>query len=131
MRLLTSVARGTYDDYADPAVVNFATSLAPFMYCGVIVAEPAVLKLIPPAPPWSIMAGLLAPMVRDGLPVSASRSGYMRTVMTLRRTSGCGKSLRRTRPSWIFSSLRADEFFSIFFDRATFFVDLAGGARVK
>ncbi len=81
MRLLTSVARRTYDDYADPAIVNFAASLAPFMYCGVIIAEPAVLKLIPPAPPWSIMAGLLAPMVRDGLPVFGfAHHGYMRTV---------------------------------------------------
>ncbi|MGC1343392.1 MAG: NDP-sugar synthase [Candidatus Binataceae bacterium] len=81
MRLLTSVARGTYDDYADPGIAESAQSLVPFMYCGVIVAEPAVLRLIPPAPPWSIMAGLLAPMVRDGLPVFGFvHRGYMRTV---------------------------------------------------
>ncbi len=84
MRLLTSVAHATYDDYADPAIGEPASSLMPFMYCGVIVAEPAVLKLIPPAPPWSIMAGLLAPMVRDGLPVFGfEHRGYMRTVNDL------------------------------------------------
>ena len=81
MRLLTSATRATYDDYADASIAESAASLAPFMYCGVIVAEPAVLKLIPPAPPWSIMAGLLAPMVRDGLPVFGfAHRGYMRTV---------------------------------------------------
>lgn len=79
MRLLTSAVRAEYDDYADPSGV--ASSLESFMYCGVIVAEPAVLKLAPPAPPWSIMAGLLAPMVRGGLPVFGfAHRGYMRTV---------------------------------------------------
>ena len=81
MRLLTSDARGAYDEDADPGIADSAASLASFMYCGVIVAEPAVLKLIPPAPPWSIMAGLLAPMVREGLPVFGfAHHGYMRTV---------------------------------------------------
>lgn len=81
MRLLTSVARGAYDDYADPNIDESSSTLPPFMYCGVIVAEPAVLKLVPPSPPWSIMAGLLAPMVRDGLPVFGFvHRGYMRTV---------------------------------------------------
>ncbi|MHB8383204.1 MAG: nucleotidyltransferase family protein [Candidatus Binataceae bacterium] len=81
MRLLTSVARATYDDYADPALGALAATLEAFMYCGVIVAEPAILRLVPPAPPWSIMSGLLAPMVRDGLPVFGfAHHGYMRTV---------------------------------------------------
>lgn len=79
MRLLTSVARAEYDDYADPGAVP--SRLESLMYCGVIVAEPAVLKLVPPAPPWSIMAGLLGPMVRGGLPVFGfEHRGYMRTV---------------------------------------------------
>ncbi|MGH7781668.1 MAG: nucleotidyltransferase family protein [Candidatus Binataceae bacterium] len=82
MRLLTSAARLEYDDYADSRKIEDpAPDLTALMYCGVIVAEPAVLKLIPPAPPWSIMAGLLAPMVRDGLPVFGyAYRGYMRTI---------------------------------------------------
>ncbi len=81
MRLLTSVAGGTYDDYKDPGIDDSVSGLSPYMYCGVIIAEPAVLKLIPPSPPWSIMAGLLAPMVRVGLPVFGFvHHGYMRTV---------------------------------------------------
>jgi NDP-sugar pyrophosphorylase family protein len=51
------------------------------MYCGVIILEPAVLDRIPPSPPWSIMNGLIAPMVREGLPVAGFRHrGLMRTI---------------------------------------------------
>ncbi|HUY28986.1 MAG TPA: NDP-sugar synthase [Candidatus Binataceae bacterium] len=82
MRLLKSITPLAFDDYADArAHPDCAAHPATFMYCGVIVAEPAVLKLAPPAPPWSIMAGLVAPMVRDGLPVfGRAHHGYMRTV---------------------------------------------------
>ena len=81
MRLLTSAAHGEYDDYTDRRDDALPKELEAFMYCGVIVAEPPVLKLIPPAPPWSIMASLFAPIVRDGLPVFGFvHRGYMRTV---------------------------------------------------
>ena len=55
------------------------------MYCGVIVAEPAVLDLIPPNPPWSLMPGLFAPMVARAQPVFGNvHSGYFRTMDDLK-----------------------------------------------
>ncbi len=79
MRLLKSHSPLAYDDFTAEAAD--ASELESFMYCGVIVMEPQVLELIPPAPPWSIMNGLIAPMVRDGLPVMGFvHRGLMRTV---------------------------------------------------
>ena len=54
---------------------------APLMYCGIIVLEPQVLDLIPPSPPWSIMSGLIGPMVCDDLPIMGYvHTGLMHTV---------------------------------------------------
>ncbi len=81
MRLLARRDPLQYDDY--PAALDdaVAATLAQFMYCGVIVADSAVLDLIPPDPPWSIMAGLFAPMVAKGLPVFGYvYRGYFRTM---------------------------------------------------
>ncbi|HKN00840.1 MAG TPA: NDP-sugar synthase [Candidatus Binataceae bacterium] len=79
MLLLKSRSPLAYDDYS--AAETDAAALEPFMYCGVIVAEPQVFDLIPPSPPWSMMNGLIAPMVRDGLPVMGFiHRGFMRTV---------------------------------------------------
>ncbi len=81
MQLLMSVKEQRYEDYANKRLDLSATVLDPFMYCGVIVLEPAVLRLCPPSPPWSIMTGLIAPMVRDGLPVAGYvHRGLMRTI---------------------------------------------------
>ena len=79
MRLLKSRSPLAYDDYAaDPDNVE---DLEPLMYCGVIVLEPQVLDLIPPAPPWSIMNGLIGPMVCDDLPIMGYvHTGLMRTI---------------------------------------------------
>jgi NDP-sugar pyrophosphorylase family protein len=85
MRLLARREPLQYDDYPiglDDAVTS---TLAPFMYCGVIVADSAVLELIPPNPPWSIMAGLFAPMVAKGMPVFGYvHRGYFRTMDDLK-----------------------------------------------
>jgi NDP-sugar pyrophosphorylase family protein len=55
------------------------------MYCGVIVAEPAVLGMIPAAPPWSLMTGLFAPMVASGMRVFGRvHRGYFRTIDDLK-----------------------------------------------
>jgi mannose-1-phosphate guanylyltransferase len=79
MRLLESHSPLTYDDYAAEPLNE--AELESFMYCGVIVMAPQVLDLIPPSPPWSLMKGLIAPMVRDGLPVMGFvHRGLMRTV---------------------------------------------------
>ena len=79
MRLLTLLSPPTYEDFAKEPLNESA--LESYMYCGVIILEPQVLDLIPSAPPWSIMNGLIAPMVRDGLPVfGAIHRGLMRTI---------------------------------------------------
>ncbi len=85
MRLLARRDPLQYDDY--PAALDdaVAATLSQFMYCGVIVADSAVLDLMPPAPPWSIMAGLFAPMVAKGLPVFGYvHRGYFRTMDDLK-----------------------------------------------
>ncbi|MGA9725316.1 MAG: NDP-sugar synthase [Candidatus Binatus sp.] len=85
MRLLARRDPLQYDDY--PAALDdaVAATLSPFMYCGVIVADSAVLDLIPPSPPWSIMAGLFAPMVAKGMPVFGYvHRGYFRTMDDLK-----------------------------------------------
>jgi NDP-sugar pyrophosphorylase family protein len=51
----------------------------------VIVAEPAVLDLIPVKPPWSLMEGLFAPMVANGQAVFGYvHTGYFRTMDDLK-----------------------------------------------
>ncbi len=85
MRLLTRRSALKYDDYPPTLDGAIAATLSPFMYCGVIVADSAVLDLIPPTPPWSIMNGLFAPMVASGSPVFGYvHTGYFRTMDDLR-----------------------------------------------
>jgi mannose-1-phosphate guanylyltransferase len=85
MRLLKSHAPLAYDDFpAEPRGID-AAALSAWMYCGVTIIEPQALDLMPRMPPWSLMNHLVAPMVRDGLPVFGyPHRGYMRTVDDLR-----------------------------------------------
>ena len=86
MRLLTRRAAPLqYDDYPPGIGDDVAATLSGFMYCGVIVAEPAVLDRIPPNPPWSLMNGLFAPMVSDAEPIFGYvHTGYFRTMDDLK-----------------------------------------------
>jgi len=85
MRLLARRDPLQYHDYPPALATDLAGSLSPFMYCGVIVADRAVFDLMPPAPPWSLMAGLFAPMVAKGLPVFGYvHRGYFRTIDDLK-----------------------------------------------
>jgi NDP-sugar pyrophosphorylase family protein len=85
MRLLARRSPLEFDDYPKDLAPADAGTLLSFMYCGVIVAEPAVLGMIPATPPWSLMTGLFAPMVANGLPVFGRvHRGYFRTVDDLR-----------------------------------------------
>jgi len=79
MRLLKSRAPRDYDDF--PPEPPRDSRLESFMYCGAMIFEPQVLDLIPASPPWSLMTGLVGPMVRDGLPVFGyPHRGLMRTI---------------------------------------------------
>jgi mannose-1-phosphate guanylyltransferase len=81
MRLLRRRAPAEFDDYAPAIDAAEAARLAAYMYCGVLLCEPAVFKLIPAAPPFSLMAELFAPMVARGLPLFGHvHRGYFRTV---------------------------------------------------
>jgi NDP-sugar pyrophosphorylase family protein len=86
MRLLTRRAAPLqYDDYPSSIAGAVAATLSGFMYCGVIVAEPAVLDRIPPHAPWSLMNGLFAPMVADAEPIFGYvHNGYFRTMDDLK-----------------------------------------------
>ncbi len=85
MRLLMGRDPLKYDDYPPALDAKVATTLSPFMYCGVIVAEPAVFDLIPARPPWSLMNGLFAPMVANAQPVFGYvHTGYFRTMDDLK-----------------------------------------------
>jgi mannose-1-phosphate guanylyltransferase len=86
MRLLTRRAAPLqYDDYPPGIDDAVAATLSGFMYCGVIVAEPAVLDRIPPSAPWSLMNGLFAPMVSDAEPIFGYvHTGYFRTMDDLK-----------------------------------------------
>jgi len=85
MRLLTRRDPLQYDDYPSSLENGVAATLSPFMYCGVIVAEPTVLDLIPPNPPWSLMQGLFAPMVARAQPIFGHvHTGYFRTMDDLK-----------------------------------------------
>jgi mannose-1-phosphate guanylyltransferase len=86
MRLLTRRAAPLqYDDYPPGIDDAVAATLSGFMYCGVIVAEPSVLKLIPPKTPWSLMEGLFAPIVARAEPVFGYvHTGYFRTMDDLK-----------------------------------------------
>jgi len=86
MRLLTRRAAPLqYDDYPPGIDDAVAATLSGFMYCGVIVAEPAVLDRIPPNPPWSLMNGLFAPMVSNAEPIFGYvHAGYFRTMDDLK-----------------------------------------------
>ena len=85
MRLLMRRDPLRYDDYPPNLDEGVAATLSGFMYCGVIVAEPAVLKLIPPKTPWSLMEGLFSPMVARAQPVFGYvHSGYFRTMDDLK-----------------------------------------------
>jgi mannose-1-phosphate guanylyltransferase len=85
MRLLTRRDPLRYDDFPSNLDDNVAATLSGFMYCGVIVAEPAVLDLVPRATPWSLMEGLFAPMVSRAQPVFGYvHTGYFRTMDDLK-----------------------------------------------
>jgi NDP-sugar pyrophosphorylase family protein len=81
MRLLADRARGSFDDYPPALPTEAVAELNPLMYCGVMICEPAVLDIMPPAPPFSVITDVLAPMVSQGLPLFGYvQEGFFRTV---------------------------------------------------
>jgi NDP-sugar pyrophosphorylase family protein len=85
MRLLVNRAHSTFDDYQDAPAAEAVADLRPLMYCGAMICEPAVLDMMPAAPPFSLIAHTLAPMVSRRLPLFGYvHEGFFRTVDDLR-----------------------------------------------
>jgi NDP-sugar pyrophosphorylase family protein len=102
MRLLIRRDPLKYDDYPSTLDGAVAATLSPFMYCGVIVAEAAVLDLIPPRPPWSLMSGLFAPMIANAQPVFGYvHAGYFRTMDDLKSYNALKAEFASSPPSRI------------------------------
>lgn len=85
MRLLRGRAPAEFDDYPPTLDDAAMTPLSAYMYCGVMLCEPAVFQAMPAAPPFSMMADLFAPMVARGLPIFGHvHRGFFRTVDDLK-----------------------------------------------
>ncbi len=60
-------AQVEFDDYGPALHAADAAHLGAYMYCGVMLCEPAVFELMPPkAPPFSLMGDLFAPLLARG-----------------------------------------------------------------
>jgi NDP-sugar pyrophosphorylase family protein len=85
IRLLTRPYANDFNDYPRGLDAAVAASLNPYMYCGVCICEPAVLDQMPAAPPFSLMADVIGPMVAQAKPVAGYvHRGYFRTVDDLK-----------------------------------------------
>jgi NDP-sugar pyrophosphorylase family protein len=81
MRLLRRRTRGEFDDYPAAIAPAAAAALKPYMYCGALVCEPAVLGMLPPTPPFSLMGDVFAPIAARGLPLCGYvDNSFFRTV---------------------------------------------------
>ena len=64
MSLLMSRSPISFREYGPPLDDVRGTALKPYMYCGVLLCQPSLFKLMPEiAPPFSLMSDLLAPML--------------------------------------------------------------------
>jgi NDP-sugar pyrophosphorylase family protein len=85
MRLLIERAHRKFDHYPDVLPVELASDLKPLMYCGAMICEPAVLQLMPAAPPFGLITEMLAPMVSRGLALFGFvQEGFFRTIDDLK-----------------------------------------------
>ncbi len=67
MRLLVRRAPVKFEDYGPALDVAAAARLEAYMYCGVLLCEPALFDLMPAMPPpFSLMGDLFAPLLARG-----------------------------------------------------------------
>jgi NDP-sugar pyrophosphorylase family protein len=101
MRLLRRRAPVEFDDYEPALDAADAARLAAYMYCGVLLCEPALFDLMPPtAPPFSLMGDLFAPLLAQGQAIFGHvHRGFFRTVDDL-------KSLEALRAEFAAAPLR-------------------------
>jgi NDP-sugar pyrophosphorylase family protein len=86
MRLLKRRRPAEFDDYGPAPEAAGAEPYASYMYCGVLLCEPALFELMPATPPpFSLMTDLFAPLVTRGLVLFGYvHRGLFRTVDDLK-----------------------------------------------
>jgi len=80
MRLLEGRAPVTFRDYPRTLSGVLAASLHSDMYCGVMLCESAVLSMLPPAAPFSLIADVFAPALPEINLAGYAHRGFFRTV---------------------------------------------------
>jgi NDP-sugar pyrophosphorylase family protein len=85
MRLLKARTSSEFNNHPAMLAPAVATMLTPYMYCGAMVCEPAVLEMLPKVTPFSLMGDLFAPLVARDVPLFGYvYHGFFRTVDDLR-----------------------------------------------
>jgi NDP-sugar pyrophosphorylase family protein len=86
MRLLMRRAPVEFEDYGPALEPAAAARLDSYMYCGVLLCEPALFDMMPAArPPFSLMGDLFAPLLSRGQPMFGYvHRGLFRTVDDLK-----------------------------------------------
>jgi mannose-1-phosphate guanylyltransferase len=83
LRLLAGRARGEssvrFTDYPKILSDELEPALTPYMYCGVMICEPAILASMPLVPPFGLISDLLAPLIAHKL-MGFVYEGFFRTV---------------------------------------------------
>lgn len=81
-----SLAQVEFDDYGPALDAADAARLDAYMYCGVLLCEPALFELMPAIPPpFSLMGDLFAPLLAQGLAMFGYvHRGLFRTVDDLK-----------------------------------------------
>jgi NDP-sugar pyrophosphorylase family protein len=81
MRLLKSRLPHEFNDYPSDLETVVATALKSYMYCGVMVCEPALLDQMPRTAPFGLVGDVLAPRLVDGATLFGDvHDGFFRTV---------------------------------------------------
>jgi NDP-sugar pyrophosphorylase family protein len=101
MCLLMSRSPVRFEEYEAPLDTAEASALSAYMYCGVLLCEPSIFKLMPSiAPPFSLMSDLLAPILTRGAPfLGYVHSGWFRTVDDLASLEALRIELASSQPS--------------------------------
>jgi mannose-1-phosphate guanylyltransferase len=111
MRLLMRRTPVKFEDYGPALDSAEAARLRAYMYCGVLLCEPALFELMPPiAPPFSLMGELFAPLLTRGAAIFGHvHRGFFRTVDDLRSLEALRSEFTASPPHLPFLQARGGE----------------------